>query len=151
MPPSSTHGTSEQEDSRPETATENEKQSPAGSKQHSAEKPPSTPTNTSSSSTSQSQAPGSSNSRPGSQSSATPGATGASPQGRTGERTTSPKTDTMQGGEEKEGADKSPKDDSETSAGGKHTFFLSLKQPSLFVLPKSITASFVSALVLLPS
>ncbi|XP_075897275.1 oxidation resistance protein 1a isoform X2 [Nelusetta ayraudi] len=123
VPPSSAHGSvgrAESEDNRPETATENDKQSLAGSKQHSVEKPPSTPTTTttSSSSTSQSQSQGPSNSRPGSQSSATPGATGASPQAGTDEGTTSPKTDTMQGGEDKEGVEQSPKDETETSAGG---------------------------------
>uniref|UniRef100_A0A8C4F9Y0 Oxidation resistance protein 1 n=1 Tax=Dicentrarchus labrax TaxID=13489 RepID=A0A8C4F9Y0_DICLA len=90
------------EDNRPDTATENDSQSPMGSKQHSVEKPPSTPTTTSSS-TSQAQGPSSSTSRPGSQSSATPGATdttsiSASPQGDANEGTDVSKTDTMQQG-----------------------------------------------------
>uniref|UniRef100_I3IUA8 Oxidation resistance protein 1 n=1 Tax=Oreochromis niloticus TaxID=8128 RepID=I3IUA8_ORENI len=67
------------EDNPPETATKNDNQSPMGSKQHSVEKPPSTPTTTNntttSSTTSQAQGPSSSTSRPGSQSSATTGAT----------------------------------------------------------------------------
>lgn len=113
--------TEKSEDNPPETATENDNQSPMGSKQHSVEKPPSTPTTTTSSSTSQNQGPGSSSSRPGSQSSATPGAT-ASPQGEPNEGTDISKTDTMQQGkEEKEDVEQTPKDDTETSAGGKHT------------------------------
>ncbi|XP_071324321.1 oxidation resistance protein 1a isoform X3 [Trachinotus anak] len=92
------------EDNPPDTATENNSQSPMGSKQHSVEKPPSTPTTTSSS-TSQAQGPSSSSSRPGSQSSATPGATDtttvtASPQGDANEGTDVSKTDTMQQGKE---------------------------------------------------
>ncbi|XP_056236051.1 oxidation resistance protein 1a isoform X3 [Seriola aureovittata] len=90
------------EDNPPDTATENNSQSPMGSKQHSVEKPPSTPTTTSSS-TSQAQGPSSSSSRPGSQSSATPGATdtttvSASPRGDADEGTDVFKTDTMQQG-----------------------------------------------------
>lgn len=118
--------TEKSEDNPPETATENDNQSPMGSKQPSVEKPPSTPTTTTSSSTSQNQGP-SSSSRPGSQSSATPGATGttlasASPQGEPNEGTGIPKTDTMQQGkEEKEDVEQTPKDDTETSAGGKHS------------------------------
>ncbi|XP_056236053.1 oxidation resistance protein 1a isoform X5 [Seriola aureovittata] len=92
------------EDNPPDTATENNSQSPMGSKQHSVEKPPSTPTTTSSS-TSQAQGPSSSSSRPGSQSSATPGATdtttvSASPRGDADEGTDVFKTDTMQQGKE---------------------------------------------------
>ncbi|XP_022609007.1 oxidation resistance protein 1 isoform X4 [Seriola dumerili] len=92
------------EDNPRDTATENNSQSPMGSKQHSVEKPPSTPTTTSSS-TSQAQGPSSSSSRPGSQSSATPGATdtttvSASPRGDVDEGTDVFKTDTMQQGKE---------------------------------------------------
>lgn len=118
--------TEKSEDNPPETATENDNQSPMGSKQHSVEKPPSTTTTTTSSSTSQNQGPSSSSSRPGSQSSGTPGATGAtsasaSPQGEPNEGTDIPKTDTMQQGkEEKQDVEETPKDDTETSAGGKH-------------------------------
>lgn len=116
------------EDNPPDTATENDSQSPMGSKQHSVEKPPSTPTTTSSST---SQAPSSSTSRPGSQSSATPGATGttsisASPQGEAYEGTDVPKTDTMQQGkEEKENVEQTPKDGTQNSAEGKHTHLVS--------------------------
>uniref|UniRef100_A0A672HPY4 Oxidation resistance protein 1 n=1 Tax=Salarias fasciatus TaxID=181472 RepID=A0A672HPY4_SALFA len=98
------------EDNPPDTATENESQSPMGSKQHSVEKPPSTPTTTTttttttptSSSTSQAPAP-SSTSRPASQSSATTGATDAvpaSPQGDANQETEVSQTDTMQQGKE---------------------------------------------------
>uniref|UniRef100_A0A3Q1HSF4 Oxidation resistance protein 1 n=1 Tax=Acanthochromis polyacanthus TaxID=80966 RepID=A0A3Q1HSF4_9TELE len=106
-------------DNPPDTATENDSQSPMGSKQHSVEKPPSTPTTTTSSSTSQAQGPSSSTSRPGSQSSATPGATdttsvSASPQGDANQGTDVSKTDTMQQGkeEEKENAEQMQKDGS---------------------------------------
>uniref|UniRef100_A0A671VFJ2 Oxidation resistance protein 1 n=1 Tax=Sparus aurata TaxID=8175 RepID=A0A671VFJ2_SPAAU len=92
------------EDNPPDTAAENDSQSPMGSKQHSVEKPPSTPTTTSSS-TSQAQGPSGSTSRPGSQSSATPGAASTtsvsvSPQGDANEGTEVSKTDTMQQGKE---------------------------------------------------
>uniref|UniRef100_A0AAQ5YTE8 Oxidation resistance protein 1 n=1 Tax=Amphiprion ocellaris TaxID=80972 RepID=A0AAQ5YTE8_AMPOC len=107
------------EDNPPDTATENDSQSPMGSKQHSVEKPPSTPTTTTtSSSTSQAQGPSSSTSRPGSQSSATPGATdttsvSASPQGDANQGTDVSKTDTMQQSkEEKENAEQMQKDGS---------------------------------------
>ncbi|XP_073340951.1 oxidation resistance protein 1a isoform X4 [Pagrus major] len=111
------------EDNPPDTAAENDSQSPMGSKQHSVEKPPSTPTTTSSS-TSQAQGPSSSTSRPGSQSSATPGATSttsvsASPQGDANEGTDVSKTDTMQQGkEEKENVEQTPKEGTENSAEG---------------------------------
>ncbi|XP_040899729.1 oxidation resistance protein 1a isoform X2 [Toxotes jaculatrix] len=109
------------EDNPPDTATENNSQSPMGSKQHSVEKPPSTPTTTSSS-TSQAQGPSSSSSRPGSQSSATPGATdttsvSASPQGDANEGTDVSKTDTMQQGKE-ENVEETRKDSSQNSAEG---------------------------------
>ncbi|XP_019112085.2 oxidation resistance protein 1a isoform X4 [Larimichthys crocea] len=108
------------EDNPPDTATENDSQSPMGSKQHSVEKPPSTPTTTSSS-TSQAQGPSSSTSRPGSQSSVTPGATGTtsistSPQGDANEGTDIPKTDTMQQG--KENVEQTQKDGTQNSAEG---------------------------------
>ncbi|XP_076593962.1 oxidation resistance protein 1a isoform X2 [Chaetodon auriga] len=111
------------EDNPPDTATENHSQSPMGSKQHSVEKPPSTPTTTSSS-TSQAQGPSSSTSRPGSQSSATPGATdtnsvSASPQGDASEGPDISKTDTMQQGkDEKENVEQTPKDGTQNSAEG---------------------------------
>lgn len=105
------------EDNPPDTATENDSQSPMGSKQHSVEKPPSTPTTTSSS-TSQGQGPSSSTSRPGSQSS-------ANPLGEADEGTDVPKTDTMQQGkEEKENVEQMPKDGTQNSAEGKHTYLL---------------------------
>uniref|UniRef100_A0A8C4FAI1 Oxidation resistance protein 1 n=1 Tax=Dicentrarchus labrax TaxID=13489 RepID=A0A8C4FAI1_DICLA len=110
-------------DNRPDTATENDSQSPMGSKQHSVEKPPSTPTTTSSS-TSQAQGPSSSTSRPGSQSSATPGATdttsiSASPQGDANEGTDVSKTDTMQQGKgEKENVEQTQKEGMLNSAEG---------------------------------
>lgn len=115
------------EDNPPDTATENDSQSPMGSKQHSVERPPSTPTTTSSS-TSQAQGPSSSTSRPGSQSSAAPGATdstsvSASPQGDANEGTEVSKTDTMQQGkEEKDNVEQTQKDGSQNSAEGKHTY-----------------------------
>uniref|UniRef100_A0A671VDR8 Oxidation resistance 1b n=1 Tax=Sparus aurata TaxID=8175 RepID=A0A671VDR8_SPAAU len=111
------------EDNPPDTAAENDSQSPMGSKQHSVEKPPSTPTTTSSS-TSQAQGPSGSTSRPGSQSSATPGAASTtsvsvSPQGDANEGTEVSKTDTMQQGkEEKENVEQTPKDGTEDSAEG---------------------------------
>ncbi|XP_049901695.1 oxidation resistance protein 1a isoform X6 [Epinephelus moara] len=112
------------EDNPPDTATESDSQSPTGSKQHSAEKPPSTPTTTTSSSTSQAQGSSSSTSRPGSQSSATPGATdatsvSASPQGEANEGTDVSKTDTMQQGkEEKENVEQTQKEGTQNSAEG---------------------------------
>ncbi|XP_045900219.1 oxidation resistance protein 1a isoform X2 [Micropterus dolomieu] len=111
------------EDNPPDTATENDSQSPLGSKQHSVEKPPSTPTTTSSS-TSQAQGPSRSTSRPGSQSSATPGATegtsvSASPQGDANEGTDISKTDTMQQGkEEEEIVEQTQNDGTQNSADG---------------------------------
>lgn len=113
------------EDNPPDTATENDSQSPMGSKQHSVEKPPSTPTTTSSS-TSQAQGPSSSTSRPGSQSSDNPGATettsiSASPQGDATEGADGSKTDTMQQGkEEKENVEGMQKDTSQNSTEGKN-------------------------------
>ncbi|KAM7382455.1 hypothetical protein PAMP_002182 [Pampus punctatissimus] len=112
------------EDNPPDTATENDSQSPMGSKQHSVEKPPSTPTTTTSSSTSQAQGPSSSTSRPGSQSSATPGATdtltvSASPQGDVKDGAEVFTTDTMQQGkEEKENVEQTQKDGTQNSAEG---------------------------------
>ncbi|XP_069558219.1 oxidation resistance protein 1a isoform X6 [Brachyistius frenatus] len=115
------------EDNPPDTATEKNSRSPMGSKQHSVEKPPGTPTTTTtttSSSTSQAQGPSSSNSRPGSQSSATTGATdtttlSASPHGDANQGTDVSKTDTMQQGkEEKENAEQTQKDGTEDSAEG---------------------------------
>nr|XP_057909859.1 oxidation resistance protein 1a isoform X10 [Doryrhamphus excisus] len=89
------------EDNPPDTATEKKSQSPLGSKQHSEEKPPSTPTT--STPTSQAQCPSSSNStsRPGSQNSAAPLSTdtlsvAASPPGNANEGTEVSKTDSMQ-------------------------------------------------------
>ncbi|KAG7475247.1 hypothetical protein JOB18_027858 [Solea senegalensis] len=114
------------EDNPPDTATEINSPSPVGSKQHSVEKPLSTPTTTtttttSSSSTSQAQCPSSSSSRPGSQSSATPGATdttavSASPQGDVSEGRDISKTDTMQGKEEN--VEETQKDGTGNSAEG---------------------------------
>lgn len=106
------------EDCPPDTATENQSQSPMGSKQHSEKKPPSTPTNTSS--TSQGQDPSGSASRPGSQSSATPDATGTtlvsvSPKEEAKELSDVPKTDPMQ--QDKE--DKMPTEGLQNSAEGK--------------------------------
>lgn len=119
------------EDNPPETATKNDNQSPMGSKQHSVEKPPSTPTTTNntttSSTTSQAQGPSSSTSRPGSQSSATTGATettsvSASPQVDANQGADASQTDTMQQGkEEKEDAEQTQKDGVQNSAEGKHT------------------------------
>ncbi|XP_030013838.1 LOW QUALITY PROTEIN: oxidation resistance protein 1a [Sphaeramia orbicularis] len=106
------------EDNPPDTATENDSQSAMGSKQHSVEKPPSTPTTTSST-TSQAQGLNSSSSRPGSQSSAGPGAAdpaSASPQGDANEGTDVSKTDTMQQG--KENVEQTQKDGSQSSAEG---------------------------------
>ncbi|XP_068426491.1 oxidation resistance protein 1a isoform X2 [Clinocottus analis] len=107
------------EDNPSVTARESDTQSPMGSKQHSVEKPPSTPTN---SSTSQAQGPSSSTSRPGSQSSATPSAAdtisvSASLQGEANEGTDILKTDTMQQGkEEKENVEQTLKDGTQNSA-----------------------------------
>ncbi|XP_063343761.1 oxidation resistance protein 1a isoform X4 [Pelmatolapia mariae] len=115
------------EDNPPETATENDNQSPMGSKQHSVEKPPSTPTTTNntttSSTTSQAQGPSSSNSCPGSQSSATTGATettsvSASPQVDANQGADASQTDTMQQGKEKEDAEQTQKDGVQNSAEG---------------------------------
>ncbi|XP_054637598.1 oxidation resistance protein 1a isoform X3 [Dunckerocampus dactyliophorus] len=87
------------EDNPLDTATEKNSQSPLGSKQHSEEKPPSTPTT--STPTSQAHCPSSSTSRPGSQSSAAPLSTDtlsatASPLGNANEGTEVSKTDSMQ-------------------------------------------------------
>ncbi|XP_042077832.1 oxidation resistance protein 1a isoform X6 [Haplochromis burtoni] len=121
---------SKAENNPSETATENDNQSPMGSKQHSVEKPPSTPTTTNntttttSSTTSQAQGPSSSNSRPGSQSSATTGATettsvSASPQVDANQGADASQTDTMQQGkEEKEDAEQTQRDGVQNSAEG---------------------------------
>ncbi|KAM3614703.1 uncharacterized protein V6R79_018176 [Siganus canaliculatus] len=105
------------EDNPPDTATENQSQSPMGSKQHSVEKPPSTSTTTSSS-TSQAQGPSSSSSsRPGSQSSAT--LVSASPQGDAKDGSDVSKTDTMQQGkEEKENVEETPRGSTQNSTEG---------------------------------
>ncbi|XP_015238834.1 PREDICTED: oxidation resistance protein 1 isoform X2 [Cyprinodon variegatus] len=104
------------EDNPPDTATVNNSQSPMGSKQHSVEKQPSTPTTTSN--TSQSQGPSSSASRPGSQSSPTTSVS-ASQQGEANQETDVSKTDTMQQGtEEKESAEPTQKVDTQISAEG---------------------------------
>ncbi|XP_035020197.1 oxidation resistance protein 1a isoform X5 [Hippoglossus stenolepis] len=115
------HPVAKAEDNPPDTATENISQSPMGSKQHSVEKPPSTPTTTSST-TSQAQGPSSSSSRPGSQSSAPPGATdmatvSASPQGDANEGTDVSKTDTMQQGKG-ENVEETQRDGTQSSAEG---------------------------------
>ncbi|XP_034467805.1 LOW QUALITY PROTEIN: oxidation resistance protein 1a [Hippoglossus hippoglossus] len=115
------HPVAKAEDNPPDTATENISQSPMGSKQHSVEKPPSTPTTTSST-TSQAQGPSSSSSRPGSQSSAPPGATdmatvSASPQVDANEGTDVSKTDTMQQGKE-ENVEETQRDGTQSSAEG---------------------------------
>ncbi|XP_068616619.1 oxidation resistance protein 1a [Brachionichthys hirsutus] len=94
--------TAKPEDNPPDAATENDSQSPAGSKQHSVEEPPSTPTTTSSS-TSQARCPSSSNFGPGSQSSTTSGGTDV------------PRTDTMQQAKEENG-EQTPKDSTQNSA-----------------------------------
>nr|XP_020467321.1 oxidation resistance protein 1 isoform X3 [Monopterus albus] len=112
------------EDNPPDTATANDSQSPVESKQHSVEKPPSTPT-TNSSSTSQNQGPSSNTSHPESQSSANPGVTEAtdttsdstSPHGDATEGTVVSKLDTMQKGE-KDNAEVLQKDDTQNSAEG---------------------------------
>ncbi|XP_047190071.1 oxidation resistance protein 1a isoform X3 [Scophthalmus maximus] len=107
------------EDNPRDTATDNDSQSPMGSKQHSVEKPPSTPTT--SSTTSQAQGPSRSSSRPGSQSSATTGGAteatshSASPPGDANEGREVPKTDTMQQGKE-EKVEEAQKDDALNSA-----------------------------------
>lgn len=112
---------SKPEDSPPDTATENDSQSPAGPEPPCEEEPPST---TTTSSTSQAQCPSSSTSRPGSQSSATPDATGTtsvSPQKEAGEASDVSGTDTMQQAkEEKENGEPTPKDGTLNSAKGKH-------------------------------
>lgn len=113
------------EDNPPDTATENHSQSPMGSKQHSLEKPPSTPTTTSSSSTSQAPGPSSSPPPAGSQSSAGPGASGTSAgaQEDASEGTDVSKTDTMQQGkDEKENVEQTAKDGTQqNSAEGKRS------------------------------
>ncbi|XP_041842910.1 oxidation resistance protein 1a isoform X2 [Melanotaenia boesemani] len=106
--------TAKAEDNPPDTSTVNDSQSPMGSKQHSVEKPLSTPTTTTSSSTSQAQGPSSSTSRPGSQSSAT-----ASPQGDANQGSDISETDTMQQGKEEEkNAEQKEKDSTQNSAEG---------------------------------
>ncbi|KAM9310784.1 oxidation resistance protein 1a isoform 2-T2 [Pholidichthys leucotaenia] len=125
-------GTAKAEGNPPDTATENNSQSPMGSKQHSVEKPPSTPTTTTSSSnTSQDPAPSSDTTCPDAQSSATTDATDttsitASPQVDASQDTCIPKMDTMQQGkvekentkEEKANPEQTPKDDTQGSAEG---------------------------------
>ncbi|KAM4581302.1 oxidation resistance protein 1a isoform 2-T3 [Odontesthes bonariensis] len=105
----------------PDTATVNDNQSPMGSKQHSVEKPQSTPTTTtttsSSSSTSQAQGPSSSTSRPGSQSSAITSIS-ASPQGDANQGADASKMDTMQQGKEEENTEQTQKDGTQSSAEG---------------------------------
>ena len=125
------HPVAKAEDNPPDTATENISQSPMGSKQHSVEKPPSTPTTTSST-TSQAQGPSSSSSRPGSQSSATPGATdmatvSASPQGDANEGTDVSKTDTMQQGKE-DNVEETQRDGTQNSAEGKCTISVKVRK-----------------------
>ncbi|XP_062254513.1 oxidation resistance protein 1a isoform X2 [Platichthys flesus] len=115
------HPVAKAEDNPPDTATVNVSQSLMGSKQHSVEKPPSTPTTTSSIAN-QAQVPSSSSSRPGSQSSATPGATdlatvSASPQGDANEGTDVSKTHTMQQGKE-ENVEETQRDGTQCSAEG---------------------------------
>ncbi|KAM4568999.1 oxidation resistance protein 1a isoform 2-T3 [Fundulus diaphanus] len=110
------------EDDPPDTATVKDSQSPMGSKQHSVEKPPITPTTTTtttSSNTSQTQGPSSSTSRPGSQSSVITSVS-ASQQEDANQETDVSKTDTMQQGteEEKEDAEPTQKDNTQDSAEG---------------------------------
>uniref|UniRef100_A0A1A7Y1U1 Oxidation resistance protein 1 n=1 Tax=Iconisemion striatum TaxID=60296 RepID=A0A1A7Y1U1_9TELE len=104
------------EDNPPDTATVNDNQSPRGPEQLSVEKPPSTPTNTTSS-TSQAQGPdNSSTSRPGSQSS-TNTSVSATPQGDADQGLDTSKTDSMQQGEEKGSEEQTQKDDTQNSEG----------------------------------
>ncbi|KAM9723625.1 oxidation resistance protein 1a isoform 3-T3 [Menidia menidia] len=106
------------EDNPPDTATINDSQSPMGSKQHSVEKPPSTPTPTNTSnSTSQAQGPSSSAARPGSQSSAAT-STAASPQGDANQGADASQTDTMQQGKEDDNTEQTQKDGTTNSAEG---------------------------------
>lgn len=111
--------TTKAEDCPPDTATENQSQSPTGSKQHSEEKAPSTPSNTSSTS----QAPDPSvTSPPGSLSSATQEATGStfvsvSPKEEANELPDVPKADPMQ--QDREDKEKMPKEGVQNSAEGK--------------------------------
>uniref|UniRef100_A0A146VYQ0 Oxidation resistance protein 1 n=1 Tax=Fundulus heteroclitus TaxID=8078 RepID=A0A146VYQ0_FUNHE len=114
------------EDNPPDTATVKDSQSPMGSKQHSVEKPPSTPTTTTtttttttSSNTSQTQGPSSSTSRPGSQSSVITSVS-ASQQEDANQETDVSKTDTMQQGteEEKKDAEPTQKDNTQDPAEG---------------------------------
>lgn len=91
-----------------------------GSKQHSEEKPPSTPTTTSN--TSQGQEPSGSTSRPGSQSSATPDATAptlvsVSPKEEANQVSDVSKTDNMQ--QDKEGKENMEETPKQNSAEGK--------------------------------
>ncbi|XP_077455337.1 oxidation resistance protein 1a isoform X4 [Stigmatopora argus] len=103
-----------------DTATETNIQSPLGSKQHSEEKPPSTPTTSTATSQAQRQ---SSTSRLGSQSADTPLATDtlsvtASPMMDANEETEISKTDSMQQGTvEKDNLDEGQKDNTENSQG----------------------------------
>lgn len=108
--------TTKAEDCPPDTATENQSQSPTGSKQHSEEKAPSTPSNTSS--TSQAQDP-SVTSPPGSLSSATTEATFVSvnPKEEANELPDVPKADPMQ--QDREDKEKMPKEGLQNSAEGK--------------------------------
>ncbi|XP_035985301.1 oxidation resistance protein 1a isoform X3 [Fundulus heteroclitus] len=114
------------EDNPPDTATVKDSQSPMGSKQHSVEKPPSTPTTTTtttttttSSNTSQTQGPSSSTSRPGSQSSVITSVS-ASQQEDANQEADVSKTDTMQQGteEEKKDAEPTQKDNTQDPAEG---------------------------------
>ncbi|XP_072316917.1 oxidation resistance protein 1a isoform X1 [Eucyclogobius newberryi] len=116
------------EDNPPDTATES--QSAMGSKQHSVEQAPSTPTTTTSTTTtSQGPDPSNSHSRPGSQSSAPPPAGApdtttttaapSSPNEEANEGTELSKTDTMQQDKERKGsAEETQKDGSQESAEG---------------------------------
>ncbi|XP_056141851.1 oxidation resistance protein 1a isoform X4 [Lampris incognitus] len=112
------------EDNPPNTATENQSQSPVGSEQHSEEKPPSIPTTTAtttSSTTSQAQDPSISSSHPAPQGSATPGATdpsiSASAEEGAKEGTGEAKTDTMQQAREQKENDEQVEKESRQSSG----------------------------------
>ncbi|XP_016526126.1 oxidation resistance protein 1a isoform X2 [Poecilia formosa] len=115
--------TTKPEENPPDTATVNDTQTPMGPKQHSVEKPPSTPTptNTTSSNTSQTQGPSSSSSssapRPGSQSSVTTSVP-ASQQPDANQEADVSRTDTMQHGtEDKENAESMQQDNTQNSEG----------------------------------
>ncbi|XP_008430021.1 oxidation resistance protein 1a isoform X2 [Poecilia reticulata] len=114
--------TTKPEDNPPDTATVNDTQTPMGPKQHSVEKPPSTPTptnTTTSSSTSQTQGPSSSSSAPrsGSQSSVTTSVP-ASQQPDANQEADVSRTDTMQQGtKDEENAESTQQDDTQNSEG----------------------------------